>query len=236
MLDSLGAAVSGLDAFQQQMDVIGNNIANIDTTGFKSGRADLGEAFLNTLQAATAPTSNTDGTNAMQVGTGVSTLAITNNWSAGAVNPTGVASDLAVSGAGFFLVTDPISKTQYVTQDGSFSLDPSGFLVNSTGQRVQGFNDTGLSNLGDIKIDTTGMPSTSNPNATMVSYGINSQGVITVNLSDGTSFTRGQVLLQSFLDPGALLAAGNNLYTNMAGAGPVSTTPVTPGSNGVGTI
>jgi flagellar hook protein FlgE len=229
MLDSLGAAVSGLDAFQQQMDVIGNNIANIDTTGFKAARADLGESFSNTLQAAST------GSNAMQVGTGVKTLAINNNWASGAVNPTGVSSDLAVSGSGFFVVTDPVSQTQYVTQDGSFSLDPSGYLVNNSGQRVQGYTAAGSTTIGDIKIDTTGIPSTSSPTATMVSYSINPQGTITVNLSDGTSFARGQVLLQNFTDPSALVSAGNNLYTNMSAAGGL-TAAAAPGTNGMGTI
>ncbi len=93
MLDSLSSAVSGLDAFQQQMTVIGNNIANLDTTGFKSSRSELGTAFSDTLQTATAASSNTDGTNAMQLGTGVTTLGITNNWAPGAINSTGISSD-----------------------------------------------------------------------------------------------------------------------------------------------
>jgi flagellar hook protein FlgE len=235
MLDSLSSAVSGLDAFQQQMNVIGNNIANLDTTGFKAARSEFGEAFSNTLQAATAATSNTDGTNAMQVGTGVTTVGITDNWAPGAVNSTGVSSDLAISGNGFFLVTDPVSGTQYATQDGTFSVNASGYLVNATGQQVQGYTDTGLSQLGSIQINATGAPSTSSPTATMVSYGINAQGIVTVNLSDGTSFTRGQVLLQNYEDPQALVSAGNNLYTNMSAAGGMAAAAA-PGSNGMGAI
>jgi flagellar hook protein FlgE len=171
----------------------------------------------------------------MQIGTGVTTVGITNNWAPGAINSTGVTSDLAISGNGFFVVTDPASQTQYVTQDGTFSLDANGYLVNATGQQVQGYSDTGLSQLGSIQINATGMPSTSSPSATMVSYGINAQGVITVNLSDGTSFTRGQILLQNFSDPQALLSAGNNLYVSSAAAGGLAAA-APPGASGLGTI
>jgi flagellar hook protein FlgE len=100
---------------------------------------------------------------------------------------------------------------------------------------LQGYSNAGLSTLGNIQIDTTGMPATSSPTATMTSYTINGQGVITVNLSDGTSFTRGQVLLQNFTDPQALTSQGNNLYSNMANAGPLATLTA-PGSSSLGTI
>ncbi len=105
---------------------------------------------------------------------------------------------------------------------------------------MQGYSDTGLSTLGSIQINTAGMPSTSSPTATMVSYGINAQGVITVNLSDGTSFTRGQVLLQNFADPQALASAGNNLYIipaspSTSAAGGLAAAAA-PGSSGLGAI
>ena len=74
-----------------------------------------------------------------------------------------------------------------------------------------GYSDSGLSTIGTIKIDTTGMPATSSPTATVSSYSIGGTGQFTVNLSDGTSFVRGQVLLQNFQDPGALINEGNNL-------------------------
>ncbi len=230
MLSSLTSAVSGLEDFQQEMNVIGNNIANVDTTGFKAGVVDFADAFSNTLRA---PTSN--GADSTQVGTGVTITGINNNWNQGALSTTGISSDLAVSGNGFFMVRDTLTNAQYATRAGDFTVDPNGYLVTDTGERVQGYSDSGLSTLGDIKIDTTGMPATSSPTATVSSYAINGQGQVTVNLSDGTSFVRGQVLLQNFQDPSALVNEGNNLYSNMANAGPLPGLTA-PGTTGLGSI
>ena len=231
MLTSLSSAVSGLDAFQQQMDIIGNNIANLNTTGFKSATGNLADSFSNTLQAATASTSSSNpGTNPMQIGTGVNTISITNDWAQGTINPTGVSSNLAIN-----VVQDPSSTAQYATQDGTFTLNNNGNLVTSNGMLVQGYSNTGLSTLGPIVINTQGMPSTSSPTATMTSYSISSSGTITVNLSDGTSFVRGQILLQNFQNPQALVNQGSNLYSNMTNAGPL-TALTAPGSSGLGTI
>ena len=227
MLTSLSTAVSGLDCFQQDMDVIGNNIANINTNGFKAGVVNLADSFSDTLQSAVSP---------VQIGTGVYDQAITSNWTQGAVNNTGVNTDLAISGNGFFVVQDPTSGSQYVTQDGSFSINNSGFLVTAGGQQVQGYNDAALSTIGSIKIDATGAPATAAPGATVSSFAINPQGQIIVTLSDGTTFTRGQVLLQNFVDPQALISQSGNLYSNMANAGQVSPTPGAPGTNGLGQI
>jgi flagellar hook protein FlgE len=234
MLNALSAAVSGLDAYQEQMDIIGNNIANLNTTGYKSATGNLVNAFSDTLQAATAATSTSSGTNAMQIGTGVMTGSITNDWSAGGMNATGVASNLAINGSGFFIVQDPTSGSQYVTQDGTFTINTNGNLVDSAGMELVGYTTSGLSGTpGPIQINTTGMPATSSPTATMTSYQIGSNGIVTVNLSDGTSFARGQVLLQSFTDPQALTSVGNNLYSNMANAGGL-TAPTAPGSGSLG--
>jgi flagellar hook protein FlgE len=237
MLNAMSAAVSGLDAYQEQMDIIGNNIANLNTTGYKSATGNLVDAFSDTLQAATAATSSgTNGTNPEQIGTGVMTGSITNDWSSGGLNATGVASNMAINGNGFFVVQDPVSGTQYVTQDGTFSMNTNGNLVNSAGMELVGYNTSSLSGtIGPIQIDTTGMPSTSSPTATLTSYTIGGNGIITVNLSDGTSFPRGQVLLQNFTDPQALTSVGNNLYSNTGNAGGLSA-PGTPGSTSLGTI
>jgi flagellar hook protein FlgE len=222
MLTALSAAVSGLDAYQEQMDIIGNNIANLNTTGYKSATGNLADGFSETLQAATNPSAgNLNGTNSMQIGTGVITGSITNDWSQGGINTTNIASDLYINGNGFFEVQDQNTGAVYATQDGTFSLNNQGQLVQaSTGYLVQGYNTAALSGTpGGIRIDTTGAPATSAPGATMTSWTINPQGVITVNLSDGTSFARGQVLLQNFTDPQALTSVGNNNYSNLSNAG-----------------
>jgi flagellar hook protein FlgE len=235
MLTSLYSAVSGLDSFQEDMDVIGNDIANVNTTGFKAANVDFADTFSETLRAPGAGSATTSGAASVEIGTGVTITGINNNWNQGALNTTGVPSDLAVSGNGFFMVRDTITNAQYATRAGDFSVDANGYLVTDTGERVQGFSDAGLTTLGDIKIDTTGMPATSSPTATVQSYAINAQGDVTVNLSDGTSFVRGQVLLQNFQDPGQLTSEGDNLYSNTAAAGPLAALTA-PGSSGLGSI
>ena len=158
MLTSLSSAVSGLDAYQEQMDIIGNNIANLNTTGFKSATGNLADSFSNTLQAATVTTGSLNATNAMQIGTGVNTASITNDWSQGTVNSTGVTSDLAINGNGFFVVQNPTTGAQYATQDGTFTVNANGNLVTSTGMLVQGYSNSGLSTLGSTRSTPPGCP------------------------------------------------------------------------------
>lgn len=231
MLSSLTSAVSGLDDFQEQMDVIGNNIANVDTTGFKAGVVDFADAFSNTLQAPSAASGSSNSANSVQVGTGVEITAINSNWTQGALSTTGVPSDLAISGNGFFMVQDPLTSDQFATRAGDFSVNSAGYLVTDTGEEVLGYNNSGLSTIGPIKIQNPNPSST----ATVSSYSIGGTGQITVNLSDGTTAVCGQVLLQNFQDPGQLVSVGNNLYTNMANAGPLATLTA-PGSSGLGSI
>ena len=237
MMSSLTSAVSGLDNFQEQMDVIGNNIANVDTTGFKAGVVDFADAFSNTLQAPTAGSSSTSaGSNPIQTGTGVTITGINSNWNQGSLSTTGIPSDLAISGNGFFMVQNPATQAQYATQAGDFTLNSSGYLVTDTGEEVMGYNNSGLSTIGPIQINASQAPATSSPTATMSSYSIGATGQITVNLSDGTTASSGQVMLQNFGNPQALTSVGNNLYSNMANAGPLAATLTAPGSNGLGTI
>src|ERR1700761_2808487 len=103
MLSSLTSGVSGLESFQDQMDVIGNNIANVNTTGFKAYTVNFQDAFSNLLQAPGVGSSTISGGDSVQVGTGVSIASTTNNWGNGAYNTTGVSSNLAINGSGFFV-------------------------------------------------------------------------------------------------------------------------------------
>jgi flagellar hook protein FlgE len=239
MLRSLTSAISGLQNFQERMDVIGNNIANVNTTGFKAGRTDFSDSFSQTLRTSSAGTSGGSSMSAMQVGSGVTTGAIKNLYTQGALAKTGVQTDLALTGNGFFVVRDTVSNAQYVTRSGDFRLDSQGYLVTNNGQRVQGYSDAGLTTIGDVQIDTTGMPATSAPTTKMVSYSIDSVGKINVNLDDGKQFVRGQILLQNFSDPQALVKEGDNLYSGIGAAGPLgggTPTPAASGTNGLGTI
>src|SRR2546421_1984812 len=240
MLRSLSSGVSGIQQFQEEMDVISNNIANVNTTGFKSARVEFADSFSQTLRGSSSASGSSSGTPAIQIGSGVTTSAIKNIFSQGAVTRTGYQTDVAIDGEGFFIVRDPVTSTQFATRAGDFRLDTNGFLTNDTGQHVQGFSDGALATIGDVKIDDTGRPATADPAATFVAFSISPEGVIKIRLSDSTEYTRGQILLQRFSDPQALTKEGVNLYSGIAAAGPLggasSPTPAAPETNGLGRI
>jgi len=236
MLRSLNSGVSGIQQFQGSLDVIGNNIANANTTAYKSARTDFADAFSQTLQLSSSGASGNSGVAGKQVGAGVTTAAIRSLFSQGAMTSTGIQTDLAVSGEGFFVVRDTISDTQYATRAGDFRLDENGYLVTNRGLRVQGYSDSALSTIGDIKIDGSDRPSTADPNASVVAFSINPDGMVNLRLSDGTAYNRAQVLMQGFRSPEALLKEGDSLYSGLSAAGPVGSTLVAPGTTGVGQI
>jgi len=215
------------------MDVIGNNIANLNTTGYKASTVNFAAAFSNTLHMPSGSTSTTSGSNSVQVGTGVSIDSIDNNWSQGALSTTGIPTNLAISGNGFFQVKDTVSGATYVSRAGDFGTDANGYLVTNSGERVQGYSDGALSTLGDIKIDAND-PSITDTSP-MTGFSIDGQGRINVQLADGNSFVRGQLLLQDFADPQKLINEGGNLFSNMGQAGPL-TAAAAPGSSGLGKI
>ena len=235
MIRSLTSAVSAIQQFQGEMDVIGNNIANVNTIAYKTARTDLADSFSQTLSE-----SNLGGGETAQVGLGVVTASITNAYTQGAINRTGVQTDMAVAGSGFFEVKDPVSGNTFVTRAGDFHLDQNNFLVTNTGLRVQGFNDMALSARGDIQIDAAQRPSAADPTATMTSFSVDSLGQISIRLSDGSEYIRGQILMQNFTNPQGLVKEGNNLYSGIGAAGPLggATSPLSEaaGSNGLGQI
>jgi flagellar hook protein FlgE len=229
MLRSLTSGVSGIQQFQEQLDVIGNNIANSNTYGFKAARADFADSFSDTVGSAA------NGSIA-QVGSGVTTGTIRSLFEQnGTVTPTGGKTDMAIQGEGFFTVRDPVSDQEYATRAGNFHVDTQGYLVSAEGFRVQGYSDGGLGTRGDLMINDDGKPTA----GTFDDFSIDSNGVIKVSLTDATSFTRGQVLLQRFQDPNALVKEGNNLYSGLAEAGALggsSPAAEAPGTNGLGSI
>lgn len=221
----MDSGVSALDQFQQDLDVIGNNIANVDTVGFKSANVEFADALSQTIG------SNAAGSE--QVGTGVVTSSITNTFTQGSITNTGVPSNLAINGNGFFVVKDPSSQEQYVTRDGDFSVNSSGYLVTSNGMMVQGITPPGGTATGNIQISNALAPG-GNTSAVQ-SYTIGSDGTVNILLADGTEFAGGQITLQNFTSPTQLISVGNNLYNGMANAGPLAAA-VAPGSNGLGNL
>lgn len=233
MLGSLSSAVSGLDVFQEDMDVIGNNIANSNTNAFKASTVDIGNSFSNTLLTATSGSGSDSGGLTMQVGTGATIDAVTTNWQNGTLSNTNNFNDVAISGNGFFLVADPTTKTTYATQDGQFNVDPSGYLVDANGYRVQGFAVTSAAGVTPVTYATT-------PSDIQVGSGVNGQFSVSstgvVSYYDATTASQtivGQLALQTFNDPSALVSVGGNLYTNMTAAeGPTAIAPAAAGSSG----
>ncbi|MCW1316387.1 flagellar hook protein FlgE [Campylobacter jejuni] len=140
MMRSLWSGVSGLQAHQIAMDVEGNNIANVNTTGFKYSRADFGTMFSQTVKIATAPTDGRGGQNPLQIGLGTSVSSTTRIHSQGSVQTTDKNTDVAINGDGFFMVSDDGGLTNYLTRSGDFKLDAYGNFVNNSGFVVQGWN------------------------------------------------------------------------------------------------
>src|SRR5664280_3618233 len=116
MIGSFQTGVSGLQVFQKDLEVIGNNIANVNTVGYKSSHMEFQDALSASLVT---------GSNPMQVGTGVSTAAINTSYTGGPINPTGNTNDLAISGAGFFLLKDCLLYTSPSPRDRTRSRMPS---------------------------------------------------------------------------------------------------------------
>ena len=305
MIRALNTGVQGMRQFQTALDVIGNNLANINTVGFKGSRVDFADTLNQTLRAPTPDTTATSGVAGMQVGNGSAISTIKNSFSQGAVSQTGVPSDLAVTGDGFFLVKDPVSGEVFASRAGDFREDNQGNLVNNTGLRLQGIADmmNASTTVGDIKVDrgsyaasatissldtttdqitlgaghglvtgkqvnfaTTGTLPVSvpalaagmayfarvsgnivtrhttaagaaadsdkvnftgvgtgthslAPGASVSSWSVGADGKVNMLLTDGSQYVRGQVLLQKFTNPNALMRQGQNLYSNLNAAG-----------------
>jgi|SoiMethySBSTD1v2_1073268.scaffolds.fasta_scaffold125046_3 flagellar hook protein FlgE len=248
LVRSLNSGVSGMQQLQQAMDVIGNNIANANTTGYKVARVSFEDSFSQTLRAASPGTATSSNSAPVQVGTGVNTSAIQTIFSQGASAVTGNtgngdAEDLFISGNGYFVVRDPLNGNQYVSRAGDFHFDEKGYLVTHNNFHVQGYSETAAtatpdtpntSIIGDLRLTD---PSRTSP---ISSYNIDEQGLINVTLADGSHFVRGQILLQRFQSPQALVKEGNNLFSGLIAAGPLggaTPIPAAPGAaNGLGTI
>jgi flagellar hook protein FlgE len=148
---------------------------------------------------------------------------------------TGVPSNVAINGSGYLVLHDPATGLLAATRDGDLMLDMDGFLVASSGMRVQGFADPSLTTIGDLQINAAGGPETNNPPASVTSYEIQTNGCLVVNLPDGSSFVRGQILLQAFQNPSVLNQIWNNMFVWSSEAGPLPQ-PVPPGAAGTGAL
>lgn len=135
---SLGAGVAALKSFSKGLEVLGSNIANSSTIGYKATRIEYGESFNNILQRSAAGSGSSSTTN--QIGTGVGVMTTQGIFTQGNVSDTGIPSDIAISGSGYFKVRDPSDGSTYITRAGNLRIDNSGFLVTQGGLRVQGLS------------------------------------------------------------------------------------------------
>lgn len=139
MLRSLYSAVSGLQQHQKAMDVLGNNVSNINTVGYKGSRLTFKDLISQTVSIGKAPSGNIGGINPIQVGLGTNIASVDNIFLQGTFQTTGVTTDLALDGKGFFVVRGEQETERYYTRAGNFSFDRQGYLVNPAGFRVQGW-------------------------------------------------------------------------------------------------
>ena len=138
MMRSLYSGVSGLQNHQTRMDVIGNNISNVNTNGFKRGRVNFQDMISQQMSGAAKPTDELGGVNPKEVGLGMTIASIDNVFTQGNLQTTGISTDLAIQGNGFFVLKS--GEESFYTRNGAFGLDSDGTLVNpANGMRVQGW-------------------------------------------------------------------------------------------------
>jgi flagellar basal-body rod protein FlgG len=214
MIPALWAAKTGLDAQQTRMTVISNNLANVNTTGFKQGRAIFQDLLYQNVRQVGANTSqDTRAPTGLHLGTGVRVVATEKLYTQGSMTATGKSLDLAVQGRGFFQVLLPDGSTAY-SRDGSFQMDAQGQMVTNTGYQLQ--------------------PPISIPdNATSVTVG--ADGTVSATLANASTPTQiGQIQLVDFVNSAGLQPRGENLLLESASSGPPQVG--TPGLNGLGTV
>jgi flagellar hook protein FlgE len=233
MLRSLFTGISGLRANQTMMDTTGNNIANVNTTGYKSSNTVFEDTLSQTMRSATAGTNSLGGTNPAQIGLGVKVAGIFTNFGQGAAQTTGRSLDLMIQGEGFFVQN--IGNTASYTRNGSLSMDNLGRLVGADGGIMQGWtaNDRGVYNAngpaGDISIPLAAtLPGGETRNVTLAgnlpSDTTSTSPIETaVTVYDGVGVPR--TLTMAFAHVGA---AGSNQWrvTLSDGDSPVTTTDI----------
>ncbi len=211
---TLRTAATGLTAQQRYVEIISNNIANVNTTGYKSVRPEFEDLLYETLRPAGAnKRMNVEALNEVQIGSGTELTATTKIFTQGDVTQTDNDLDIAINGEGFFMVRKPDNSVAY-TRDGSFSMDKNGQLVTSQGYVLEpGIN---------VSADT-------------VDLQISREGIVTAILEDGvTEQTLGQIELARFVNPAGLRNNGENLYAETPASG--SAIIEEPGSNNTGEL
>jgi flagellar hook protein FlgE len=235
MLRSMYSGIGAMRNFQTKLDVIGNNIANVNTYGFKKGRTIFKDLVSQQIAGASGPSGNRGGVNPKQVGLGSQLAAIDTVHTQGSLQTTGRPLDLAISGDGFFVLGEGVNSNAIVnpvyTRAGNFYLDKQGNIVNADGLYLMGEDTAG--NISKINIPPTAE-----------SFSIGSDGTVTYVDSSGLH-TAGKIQLAKFANNDGLEKAGQNLFRETANSGSIdkggstgvdSTDLNDPGKGGTGTI
>ena len=214
MSQALRVAKTGLDAQQTRLSVISNNLANVNTNGFKKDRAVFNDLMYQTVRQPGASSSqNTELPSGLMVGTGVRVVATEKLHSQGSISQTENPLDVAISGNGFFQILMPDGSTAY-TRDGSFQRDSNGQIVTASGFPVQ--------------------PSITVPADTQT-LSVGQDGTVSALISGSTAPTQiGTIQLADFINPTGLQAVGDNLFKETASSGTAQ--PGTPGLTGLGLL
>lgn len=230
MMRGMYAAISGLDVHQTMLDVTSNNLANVDTIGYKAQRATFVDQLSQQLRASTAPTATGGGSNPVQVGLGVQLGSMDNLMGEGSMQSTGNTLDIAIEGDGFFQVgsgqvNPPVlpSSFQY-TRAGNFTLNSQGYLCAQNGEYVMGQATAGATTQGNLEY--LQIP----PGSSGVALGQN--GAVTYVDSAGNTQTAGYLSLVSFPNEAGLTRGGGSMWEQSSSSG----APMTIGSPGTANL
>jgi flagellar hook protein FlgE len=217
-------SLTGLNASQTSIDIAGNNIANSNTTAYKSENVVFETQLSQTLSTGSSGDGVTGGTNPIQLGRGVNVAAVTTNFTTGSINSTGIPSDVAINGDGLFVLENGSNETVY-SRDGEFKLDSSQTLVNSSGYTVMGYGVDSNYNLITSKLSELDIPV---GNLTIAEASTTATFTDNLDSSESTSVvasTPGSCTSEALVDQSTGLAATENtLLTSLATADDVTTT------------
>jgi flagellar hook protein FlgE len=199
LLNSFNSGVNGIKTFSKSLEVIGDNIANVNSTGFKTSRVTNQDSFVETMRTPTAANGNVGGLNGMQVGMGSSVSSISQKFTQGALTTTAGPTDLGISGKGFFKITD--GANTFFTRAGDFRLDETGTLRTNGGMIVDGAKS--LKGVDSFSVGKDGKIKT-------YTKGVEGDG--------------GTITLVTFANPNGLKREGANLFSDIAKAAGEDTT------------
>jgi flagellar hook protein FlgE len=243
-IEGIYAAISGLDANQEMLDVTSNNLANLNTVGYKAQTVDFADALSQVLRGAGGQTSTLGGTNPVEVGAGVNVQSVDVNEGTGTMQQTGNPLDVAIQGAGYLVVGDGQPNASDLTANlptgydytraGDLTTDAAGFLTTQSGQYVIGL---------EAQVTGTGVNATVTPTSYQsyivippgsTNITIGTDGSIDYTDSSGSTTCAGYLALANFPNAQGLLSMGGNLYSPTQNSGSPTISP--PDNGGMGQV